>query len=264
MKRHWFLFALVALGLVLMAGCESAKPKVAEPTPGKLAVNTSVLPTPRPQLAASPDLSGATLVINDATLAKMSADAVPSSVTDALASLKGKEFTNAAEFSDAVRGAVGSGADPYMDRILRNALVVTLADEVAAPQGEMSIAEREGAMAKQPMAAPSPYGIVYFDFDKYNIKPEFQQTIDENAKALMAHPDVKVQVEGHCDERGTNEYNLALGQRRAEAVRQALIAAGVSASQLSTISYGEERPVDPGHNEAAWAKNRRSVLTVSN
>jgi len=110
---------------------------------------------------------------------------------------------------------------------------------------------------------PSEFGIVYFDFDKSNIKPEFENTIAENAKKLMADSSMRVTIEGHCDERGTNEYNLALGQRRAEAVRRALVAAGVSASQLSTVSYGEERPVDPGHDEAAWAKNRRGVISTN-
>ena len=112
MKRHWFLFALVALALSWTAGCEQAKPKVAEAPPaGALAVDTSKLPAPRPQLAAAPDLSGATLVINDATLARMEADSVPAGVTDKLAGLKGKEFTNAAEFAAAVRDAAGADAD---------------------------------------------------------------------------------------------------------------------------------------------------------
>jgi len=271
MKRYWFLPVLVALALALLAGCaEVPKPTVAEPKAGALAVDPSVLPPPRPALEASPDLSGAKLVINDATLAKMSADAVPSSVTDALASLKNKEFSNAAEFTAAVRGAAGAAADPFMDRILRDALVVTLADQPAAPEGEMSIAQREQVQAQtqtamaaaQPGIVPSQFGIVYFDFDKSNIKPEFEKTIRENAKVLMDNPGMNVTIEGHCDERGTNEYNLALGQRRSESVRQALIAAGVAAKQLNTVSYGEERPVDLGHNEDAWAKNRRGVLTL--
>jgi peptidoglycan-associated lipoprotein len=253
MKRHWIFFALAAMALALVASCEQPKPTTPQPSGTALAADPSVLPAPRPALDAAPDLSGAVLVVNDATLAKMSADAVPSNVTDALGPLKGKEFTNSAEFAEAVRGAVGGGADAYMDRILRNALVVTLADAVPAPQGEVSIAQREERKAMG-------FGIVYFDFDKYNIKPEFKDTIKANAKMLMDQAGLKVTIEGHCDERGTNEYNLALGQRRAEAVRQALVAAGVPAGQLKTISFGEERPVDPGHDEAAWAKNRRAVV----
>jgi peptidoglycan-associated lipoprotein len=102
---------------------------------------------------------------------------------------------------------------------------------------------------------------VYFDFDKYNIKPEFVSVIKQNADILKKAAALKIVIEGHCDERGTNEYNLALGQRRATAVMKALEAEGVNKDQLKTISYGEERPVDPGHTEEAWAKNRRSVIT---
>ena len=253
MKRHWLLFALVALALVLVGCAEEKKPEVME-KPGALAMDPSILPAPRPAIQAAPDLSGASLVVNDATLAKMSADAVPSNVTDALASLKGREFTNAAEFEAAVKGAVGDGADAYMDRIMRNALVVNMAEEALMP-GEAPPVPPGEMMAVE-------FGTVYFDFDKSNIKPEFEATIKANAEKLMASPDLKVIIEGHCDERGTNEYNLALGQRRAESVRRSLVAAGVSESQLSTVSYGEERPVALGHNEEAWAKNRRSVLTA--
>jgi peptidoglycan-associated lipoprotein len=261
MKRHWFLLASAALALAVFAGCaEEQKPSAPAPTAAALAADPSILPTPRPALEAAPDLSGASLVVNDATLAKMSADAVPSSITDALAGLKGREFTNANEFAAAVRGAAGAGADQYMDRILRNALVVQLADAPPAPEGEVSIAEREQRKAEA-VAMPSAYGIVYFDFDKSNIKPEFEAVIRDNAKKLLDNPDQRVTIEGHCDERGTNEYNLALGQRRAEAVRQALIAAGVPANRLSTVTFGEERPVAMGHDEESWAKNRRSALT---
>jgi peptidoglycan-associated lipoprotein len=269
MKRHWYLIALVALALAVLAGCEQPKPSVTEPASvAALAADPSLLPSPRPTLEAAPDLSGAVLVVNDATLAKMAADAVPSNVTEALASLKGREFTNATEFAGAVRGAVGDGADPYMDRILRNALVVKLADEPPAPEGQVSIAEREQrkaavTAAAQPMGAPSQFGIVYFDFDKSNIKPEFEDTIKANAKMLLDSPNMRVTIEGHCDERGTNEYNLALGQRRAESVRRALVAAGVPAARLSTVSFGEERPVDLGHTEEAWAKNRRGVMSAN-
>ena len=114
---------------------------------------------------------------------------------------------------------------------------------------------------QQGKAVVMSFGVVYFDFDKYNIKPEFEQVIKLNAEALKGNPSLKVVIEGHCDERGSTEYNLALGQRRATAVLQALRSNGVPASQLKTISYGKERPVDLGHTEEAWAKNRRSVIT---
>lgn len=97
---------------------------------------------------------------------------------------------------------------------------------------------------------------IYFDFDKYEIKPEFFPAINHDAETLAQAPNVHVVIEGHCDERGTTEYNLALGQRRAVAVYNALAAQSVAKDRMKTISYGKENPVDPGHNEQAWAKNR--------
>lgn len=101
---------------------------------------------------------------------------------------------------------------------------------------------------------------VYFDFDKSNIKPEARAIIEAHAKYLAENPNKRVTVEGHCDERGTREYNLALGERRSKAVHQMMSLLGVSARQIEVVSYGEERPVDLGHNETAWAKNRRAEL----
>lgn len=109
----------------------------------------------------------------------------------------------------------------------------------------------------------SPLARVYFDFDRSDIRPEMRSILQRNAEWLRRHPRVKVVIEGHCDERGTEEYNMALGQRRAETVKNYLVSLGVSPSRLSTISYGEERPADPGHDEAAWAKNRRAEFTIA-
>ena len=103
---------------------------------------------------------------------------------------------------------------------------------------------------------------VYFDFDRYDVRPQDVTILKENAAVLMKYPRLKVQIEGHCDEKGTAEYNLALGERRANSVKKYLISLGVPADRLSTISYGKEMPVDPGHNEEAWAKNRRAHLII--
>jgi peptidoglycan-associated lipoprotein len=98
---------------------------------------------------------------------------------------------------------------------------------------------------------------IHFDFDKYDIRPGDAEILKENAALLSKFPKIKIQVEGHCDERGTVEYNLALGERRANSAKRHLISLGIAADRISTISYGKERPLDPGHNEEAWAKNRR-------
>ncbi len=105
--------------------------------------------------------------------------------------------------------------------------------------------------------APEKLEKVYFDFDKYEVKPDFRAPLERDAASIKDHPDAKVVVEGHCDERGTEEYNLALGERRAMSVKTFLVSLGVKDGQLYTISYGEERPVDNGHDEKAWSQNRR-------
>ena len=104
-------------------------------------------------------------------------------------------------------------------------------------------------------------GIVYFDYDKSSIKPEFTSIIQSNFEWLINNPDIRVQLEGHCDERGTNEYNLALGERRARSVLNYLLRLGASPEQFSIVSFGEERPVALGQNETAWQKNRRVEFT---
>jgi peptidoglycan-associated lipoprotein len=104
---------------------------------------------------------------------------------------------------------------------------------------------------------------VFFDLDKFNLKPEAQATLQKQAAWLVKYPQYKVTVEGHCDERGTREYNLALGERRANSVTNYLAALGVDKSRINTISYGKERPAVEGHDETAWAQNRRGVTVLS-
>lgn len=103
---------------------------------------------------------------------------------------------------------------------------------------------------------------VFFDTDKYDIDMEDQETLRSQAQWLAANPNVRVTVEGHCDERGTRDYNLALGERRANAAKNYLASLGVDASRITTISYGKERPVALGSDEAAWAQNRRAVTVT--
>ncbi len=104
---------------------------------------------------------------------------------------------------------------------------------------------------------------VFFDFNESDIKPEGQAILEKQAKWLQTYGSLTVTVEGHCDDRGTREYNLALGERRANAVKKALVALGVPAARVSTISYGKERPAVVGDNEAAWAQNRRGVTVIN-
>lgn len=130
----------------------------------------------------------------------------------------------------------------------------------------------DSVVAKTSVAAPVDDGkasqaaianvsrLVYFDYDSYVIKPEFQALIEAHAGYIKAERSRKVVIEGHTDERGGREYNLALGQRRAESVAKSLTLLGVSGSQLEAVSFGKERPAVEGHDEAAWSKNRRVEL----
>jgi len=112
--------------------------------------------------------------------------------------------------------------------------------------------------------AQGPVGvarIIYFDFDSYTVKPEFQQLIDAHARFLKANPQRRVSIEGHTDERGGREYNLALGQKRSEAVRRALNLLGVSDNQVEAVSFGKEKPAVQGTGEEVWAQNRRAEIS---
>ena len=104
---------------------------------------------------------------------------------------------------------------------------------------------------------------VFFDFDKSDLKPEARRTVERWAGFLKQYPNLTVTVEGHCDERGTREYNLALGERRAAAAKNFLVSLGIDARRVATISYGKERPAVVGSNEAAWSQNRRGVMVVN-
>src|SRR3990172_1701993 len=128
----------------------------------------------------------------------------------------------------------------------------------AAPAARQAPAPAPAPMVKPSEFAPSPnLKAIYFDFDKYDIRPDDAKTLDGDAAWLKANPNNLVLIEGHADERGTNEYNLALGEKRAKAAMNYLVAQGVQASRVTIISYGEERPVCTEKTEACWAKNRR-------
>ena len=109
----------------------------------------------------------------------------------------------------------------------------------------------------------SPMRIVYFGYDSAELSAEGRAVLDANAAVLKKYPAWTVTIEGHCDERGTAEYNLALGERRAAAAQSYLVALGIPASRVKTVSYGKEFPFDPGHDEAAWAKNRRAHFVIT-
>jgi len=151
-----------------------------------------------------------------------------------------------------------------------------------APGAPASSTEQPGAMqsGSQPMAstgssaaaagsqssgamAPSADRSIYYDFDKSIVKDEFKSLIESHGGYLSGHPGAKVTIEGNCDERGSREYNLALGQRRADSVKAKLKLLGVGDAQIETVSWGKEKPKAKGHNETAWAQNRRSDIVYT-
>jgi len=104
---------------------------------------------------------------------------------------------------------------------------------------------------------------VHFDFDDASIRPDAKEVLKDKIDYLKANPGTAVTIEGHCDERGTEAYNLALGERRAQSIKKYLVNAGIDKTRLATVSYGEEKPLDPGHTEAAWTKNRRGHFSIN-
>ncbi len=143
--------------------------------------------------------------------------------------------------------------------------------EVARAKEREEQARREFERSLIPRKTPGIAGevfetpmlkMIHFDFDRYDIRPQDAEILKQNAEVLKRFPTLKIQIEGHCDERGTEEYNLALGERRANSAKRYLITLGIAAERMTTISYGEERPLDPGHNEEAWAKNRRAQFVI--
>jgi len=125
---------------------------------------------------------------------------------------------------------------------------------------EKALAEEEAR--RRAMAVEFENEDVFFEFDQFVLSDSAKAVLNKKAKWLKDHPNAKALIEGHCDERGSTEYNLALGQKRAEAAMQFILALGIDPSRVSTISYGKEKPVDPGNNEVAWAKNRRAHFVL--
>ncbi|MBW2411070.1 MAG: peptidoglycan-associated lipoprotein Pal [Deltaproteobacteria bacterium] len=153
-------------------------------------------------------------------------------------------------------------------------LTVACQKRVAVQQQPVVVEEKEEPVAEkkeEPVAAPKETKLdamvmeedIHFDFDKYNLTPTAQENLLRKAEWLRANPDVTVTIEGHADERGTNEYNLALGDRRADSAKAFLVNLGIPASRLTTISYGEERPLCTAQNEECWAKNRRGNFVLN-
>jgi peptidoglycan-associated lipoprotein len=137
----------------------------------------------------------------------------------------------------------------------------TAAPAVAAPETSVAppgFIPGQAAMKPGDFEANPALAMIHFDFDRSDIRPQDAKILDDNASWLRSHPHSAVLIQGHCDERGTSEYNVALGDRRANAAREYLVTHGIATSRISVISYGEERPQCTQRNESCWARNRRA------
>jgi peptidoglycan-associated lipoprotein len=161
----------------------------------------------------------------------------------------------------AKKRAEEEAADAAKKRAEEEAAAKKRSEEEAAAARKRAEAEAAQKMLQDQINAVELEKI-YFDYDKAELKPEAQAVLEKKAKFLQSNSSYSLSIEGNCDERGTNEYNLALGERRADAAKKFLASLGISESRITTISFGEEEPVDMGHNEAAWAKNRRDEFKL--
>lgn len=143
--------------------------------------------------------------------------------------------------SSSTSSSANGGSDVQLDRVDR----IKTAEEIKRQKLEMLRNDQT----------------IYFDFDRSNLRSEFHSLLSEHADFLVKNPSQRIVIEGHCDKRGTPEYNIALGERRAKSVETFLLNSGVSSSQISVVSYGEEKPAVMGDGESAFSKNRRAILT---
>jgi len=153
---------------------------------------------------------------------------------------------------------VGCGSKPAPEPDITEPVVVTPPE----PEPEPAPREEKPQWVDPNVQYADVFKNINFDFNKYAILAKDKPTLEAIGSLLKQNPEWKILIEGHCDERGTNEYNMGLGEQRALAAKNYLVALGVAANRFTTISYGEERPLDPGHNEAAWARNRRCQFRV--
>ena len=147
------------------------------------------------------------------------------------------------------------------------ALLLSCAEKKAVvTEGEQKVAPAaQEQTAKAESTAPAEASLldINFDYDKSNIRPDAREIMKANSDIMLKNKAPKITIEGYCDERGTSEYNMALGERRAQEAKKYLVNLGVDAARIKTVSYGEERPLDPGQNEEAWAKNRRAHFIIT-
>ncbi|MBV8206528.1 MAG: peptidoglycan-associated lipoprotein Pal [Acidobacteria bacterium] len=247
MKKNSLRITLLALLIViLLAGCKKKPVAVAPQTP------PPPPPTPSAQLSVNP----ATIMQGDsATLAWSSENAVSVTIDPiGKVDLSGQQAVSPNESTTYHLTATGPGGTAEQTaRLTVNAKPAPPPAVTTAPPESLADSFRNNVQDK---------GDIYFDYDSFSIRPDQQAALQRDAQWFKQHPDAKVSIEGHCDERGSTEYNLTLGDNRARAVKDALVQLGVPAPQLNTISYGKEKPFCTESTESCWQQNRRDHFTL--
>ncbi len=233
------VFLLIAM--VAIAGC---KKKTPPPAPTETAPVTGAAPTA--QLSAIPDHISAG---EQATLSWRTTDATSVSI-DGIGDVPTTGVRTVTPATTTTYHLVARGAGGTVDA--NTTVTVAAAPAVSVPSTTMSAEEEFKANVQD----------IFFDYDTYDIRTDGQSTLSHNASYLASHPSIKVVIGGYCDERGSDEYNLALGQNRANAAKNALVTAGVAADRIRVVSYGKEKPFCTESTEACWQQNRRAGFSL--
>jgi peptidoglycan-associated lipoprotein len=251
MRKSFQLAALTIFVLIALAPGSGCKRKpVVPPTAPPPA------PAPAPTSASAPTIT---------------LQAAPSTIQKGQSSTLTWRSSNAS--SVMIDAGVGN-VEASGSRSVNPAAATTYTATATGPGGSAKASTRV-TVTEEPRVTPSPgpaladseffrtrVNDIFFEYDRYDLRDDARATLNQDARALAERAGIRLTIEGHCDERGSEKYNLALGDRRANTAKEYLVTQGIGADRMDTISYGEERPIDPGHNEEAWAKNRRAHFVM--
>jgi peptidoglycan-associated lipoprotein len=235
--------AVLLVALVAVAGC---KKKEAAPQANETAPPPATAPAPTAQITATPIVISAG---DQVVLSWRTTDATTISI-DGIGDVPSSGVKNVTPQTSTSFHLVATGSGGTADATAR--ITVNSAPAVVVPTNTMSAEEEFKANVQD----------AFFDYDTYDIRNDAQGVLAKDASYLVSHPDIKVVIGGYCDERGSNEYNLALGQNRADAAKNALVTAGVAGNRIRVVSYGKEKPFCSESTEECWQQNRRAGFTL--
>jgi peptidoglycan-associated lipoprotein len=242
-RKRILVPVILFVALVAVAGCKKKTPPLA---PGETAPPSSAGPAPTAQLTAAPTVVSAG---DQVELSWRTTDATTVSI-DGIGDVPTTGVKTVTPSTSTTYHLVARGEGGSADATAH--VTVSAPPAVSVPVNTMSSEEEFKANVQD----------IFFDYDTYEIRTDAQATLSKDASYLVSHSDVKVVIGGYCDERGSNEYNLALGQNRADAAKNALVTAGVAASRIRVISYGKEKPFCSESTEECWQQNRRGGFTL--